>query len=66
MSRIELDAADAAGATEIEIDEAPLPECPRCWRRTGVASGSEHDPNLCARCAAVVESMIHIAPESLS
>ncbi|HVZ74523.1 MAG TPA: isoleucine--tRNA ligase [Polyangia bacterium] len=68
VSRIELDAADAnvGDATEIEIDEAPGPECPRCWRRTGVASGSKHDPNLCERCAAVVEELSHTAPETLS
>ena len=49
VSRIELDAADAAGATEIVIDEAPGPECPRCWRRTGEAAGPPSEPNLCAR-----------------
>src|SRR6185369_5444328 len=55
VSRVEVTADDAAGETEIVIDEAPGPECPRCWRRTGEASGSRHDPNLCRRCAAVVE-----------
>jgi isoleucyl-tRNA synthetase len=65
VSRIELDAADAQGgaATEITIDEAPLPECPRCWRRTGEASGSAVEPSLCARCAAVVAQL---PPETLS
>jgi hypothetical protein len=43
--------------TEIVIDEAPGPECPRCWRRTGHASGSPADPNLCDRCAAVVATV---------
>jgi isoleucyl-tRNA synthetase len=57
VSRIELDEADAAGATEIAIDEAPGPECPRCWRRTGVAAGPPSEPNLCARCAAVVAAL---------
>jgi isoleucyl-tRNA synthetase len=66
VSRVELDAADAAGATEIAIDEAPGPECPRCWRRTGEASGSKHDANLCLRCASVVDQLIHVAPEALS
>ncbi|MDB4979476.1 MAG: isoleucyl-tRNA synthetase [Myxococcales bacterium] len=61
VSRIELDAADAASATEIVIDEAPGPECPRCWRRTGEASGAKEDPNLCLRCAAVVAE-VHIPP----
>ncbi len=65
VSRIELDAADVnvGDATEIVIDEAPLPECPRCWRRTGEASGSAVEPNLCARCAAVVAQL---PPETLS
>ncbi|HXI57309.1 MAG TPA: isoleucine--tRNA ligase [Polyangia bacterium] len=54
VSVVEIDAADAAGETEIVIDEAPGPECPRCWRRTGHASGSPADPDLCDRCAAVV------------
>jgi isoleucyl-tRNA synthetase len=55
VSGIDLAPDDAAGETEIVIVEAPLPECPRCWRRTGEASGSPHDPNLCRRCAAVVD-----------
>jgi hypothetical protein len=63
VSRIELDAADAASATEIAIDEAPGPECPRCWRRTGEAVGPAFEPNLCARCAEVVKG---ISPEDLS
>jgi isoleucyl-tRNA synthetase len=63
VSRIELDAADAAGETEIAIDEAPGPECPRCWRRTGEAAGPAFEPNLCARCAEVVKG---ISPEELS
>jgi isoleucyl-tRNA synthetase len=65
VSRIELDAADAevGAATEIVIDEAPLPECPRCWRRTGEAVAAAGEPNLCARCAAVVSSL---PPEVLS
>ncbi len=57
VSGIDVDPADAAGATEIRIVEAPEPTCPRCWRRTGEASGSSHDPNLCRRCAAVMEKM---------
>jgi isoleucyl-tRNA synthetase len=57
VSRIELDGSDAAGATEIAIDEAPGPECPRCWRRTGEAAGPPFEPNLCARCAAVVAAL---------
>ena len=64
VSRLELDAADAPGPTEIVIDEAPGPECPRCWRRTGEAKGPPSEPNLCARCAAVVSSLpIHLAEE---
>jgi isoleucyl-tRNA synthetase len=54
VSRIELDPTDAPTATEIAVDEAPGPECPRCWRRTGEASGAPEDPNLCLRCAAVM------------
>ncbi len=59
VSRLEIDAADAdVGApTEIAIDEAPLPECPRCWRRTGEASGAAVEPNLCLRCAGVVAAL---------
>jgi isoleucyl-tRNA synthetase len=65
VSRIELDPTDAnvGAATEIAIDEAPGPECPRCWRRTGEVSGAKEDPNLCVRCAAVVAD-IHMAPPS--
>jgi isoleucyl-tRNA synthetase len=57
VSRIELAPTDAAGSTEIAVDEAPGPTCPRCWRRTGEASGAPQDPNLCRRCAAVVAGM---------
>jgi isoleucyl-tRNA synthetase len=57
VSRIELAEDNAAGPTEIAIDEAPGPECPRCWRRTGEASGAPQDPNLCVRCAAVVAAL---------
>ncbi|HET6149067.1 MAG TPA: class I tRNA ligase family protein, partial [Polyangia bacterium] len=58
VSGIDVDPGDAAGETEISIIEAPGPTCPRCWRRTGEASGSRHDPNLCRRCAAVVDSAL--------
>jgi isoleucyl-tRNA synthetase len=66
VSRIELDATDAPGATEIDIDEAPGPECPRCWRRTGEAAGPALEPNLCARCAAVVAALPIHSAEALS
>jgi isoleucyl-tRNA synthetase len=54
VSQLELAADNAAGATEITVSEASGPECPRCWRRTGSASGFAAEPNLCVRCAAVV------------
>jgi Isoleucyl-tRNA synthetase len=47
-----------AAATEIVVTEAPLPECPRCWRRTGAASGHAQEPSLCIRCASVVSSLV--------
>jgi isoleucyl-tRNA synthetase len=43
--------------TEITVAEAPGPLCPRCWRRTGTASGHAQDANLCTRCASVVSSL---------
>jgi len=52
---ITLDPADAP-TTEITITDATGPQCPRCWRHTGTASGHPADPNLCSRCAAVVTS----------
>jgi isoleucyl-tRNA synthetase len=54
VSQLELTPEDASSATEITVTEAPLPECPRCWRRTGKASGHPKEPNLCVRCAAVI------------
>jgi hypothetical protein len=57
VSKLEIDEADAAGASEIAIDEAPGPECPRCWRRTGEACGPAVEPNLCRRCAEVVAAL---------
>ena len=54
VSRLELADGDPA-ATEIVVSEAPVPECPRCWRRTGTASGYPQEPNLCIRCASVVK-----------
>jgi isoleucyl-tRNA synthetase len=56
VSSITLTASDAP-ATEVVVAEAPLPECPRCWRRTGAASGHAQEPTLCIRCASVVESL---------
>jgi isoleucyl-tRNA synthetase len=53
VSQLELTAHDAVGETEITVSEASGPECPRCWRRTGSASGYAAEPNLCTRCAAV-------------
>ena len=50
-------AADDAPVTVVAVTEAPLPECPRCWRRTGAASGHAQEPNLCIRCASVVSSL---------
>jgi len=57
VSNITLAPNDAA-TTEVAVTEAPLPECPRCWRRTGAASGHTQEPNLCIRCASVVESLV--------
>jgi hypothetical protein len=54
VSRLELEPADARAETEIVVDEAPGPECPRCWRRLGDPSGAPIEPALCRRCAAVV------------
>jgi isoleucyl-tRNA synthetase len=56
VSRIDLAATDAP-VTEITISEAPMPECPRCWRRTGAASGFAKEPSLCIRCASVVKCL---------
>src|SRR5436190_3111733 len=60
VSRVELDPDDAppGGTTHIAVHEAHGPTCPRCWRRTGAAAGPRAaDPNLCLRCAAVIEGM---------
>ena len=54
VSQMELSPDDAPDATEITVSDAIGPECPRCWRRTGSASGYTAEPNLCTRCAAVV------------
>lgn len=54
VSQLELTAHDVASETEIAVSEAGGPTCPRCWRRTGSASGYAAEPNLCTRCAAVV------------
>jgi isoleucyl-tRNA synthetase len=54
VSRLDVSPDDAAGETEITVAEAPGPTCPRCWRRTGEASGAAVAPDLCRRCADVV------------
>jgi isoleucyl-tRNA synthetase len=55
VSQVVLDPVDAAGETQITVDEAPGPTCPRCWRRTGTAAGAgAADPALCLRCADVI------------
>jgi isoleucyl-tRNA synthetase len=53
VSVLEL-AEGEASTTTIAVSAAPGPECPRCWRRTGVASGDAREPTLCVRCARVV------------
>jgi isoleucyl-tRNA synthetase len=61
VSQIVLDPEDAAGETEIAVSEAPEPQCPRCWRRTGGPYRAPlHHPRsepLCERCADVVDSL---------
>jgi isoleucyl-tRNA synthetase len=57
VSQLVLSPDDAAGETEISVEAAGGPECPRCWRRTGVASGNSREPNLCTRCAAVIDAL---------
>jgi hypothetical protein len=57
VSQLELSDEDATGPTEIAVSAAGGPECPRCWRRTGTAPGHARDPNLCARCAAVIDAL---------
>jgi isoleucyl-tRNA synthetase len=61
VSQIVLDPEDAAGETEIAVSEAPEPQCPRCWRRTGGPYRAPlHQPQsepLCERCADVVDSL---------
>jgi len=54
VSQLQLSIDDAASATEVTVSEASGPECPRCWQRTGSASGYAAEPNLCTRCAGVV------------
>jgi hypothetical protein len=62
VSQIDLAPDDAPGETEIQVVEAPGPECPRCWRRTGgnyVSVGTGADKALlCERCAGVVATQI--------
>ena len=53
---------NGASATDIEgltvtVVHADGPKCERCWSYSGDV-GSDHDhPTLCARCAAVVNSL---------
>jgi isoleucyl-tRNA synthetase len=56
VSALDLEPHDGS-ATEVTVGEAPGPTCPRCWRRTGAASGHPKDPNLCHRCAAVIDAL---------
>ena len=51
VSQIDLSAEDAAGETEIRVLEAPGPECPRCWRRTGGDLVTVGDDPRCASAA---------------
>ena len=56
VSQLVLGPEDAP-ATEITVEAASAPECPRCWRRTGEHGASTREPNLCNRCAAVVDAL---------
>jgi isoleucyl-tRNA synthetase len=57
VSRLEL-APDDGPVTEVSVEGAPGPECPRCWRRTGELSGHPREPTLCHRCAAVIDALL--------
>jgi len=55
VSGLELTPDDAPGETEIVVEEAAFPACPRCWRRLGPPAGDPRDPELCDRCAAATK-----------
>jgi isoleucyl-tRNA synthetase len=64
VSQIELSPEDAAGETEIRVVEAPGPECPRCWRRTGGPYLPVGEAMLCERCAQVVGTIQEPGPQA--
>jgi hypothetical protein len=58
VSGIDISEDDAPGETEIVVEEATFPACPRCWRRLGPPAGDARDPDLCGRCAAAVTTPV--------
>ena len=53
VSEVTLSSDHAAGETEITVQAATLPQCPRCWRHLALVAAGPH-PELCGRCAQVV------------
>jgi len=53
VAEIVLEEPSPSGQTEIRVEPATLPECPRCWRRLEPSGKGAH-PELCVRCAAAV------------
>jgi isoleucyl-tRNA synthetase len=55
VSRLTVVRDESATALTVRVGRAPGAKCPRCWNyRESVGTSAEH-PDLCERCASVVE-----------
>ena len=48
--------AESAEGLSIKVEASTLPKCPRCWMRHEGIGTNENHPELCPRCAAVVDN----------
>ena len=48
--------AESAEGLSIKVEASTLPKCPRCWMRHEGIGTNENHPELCPRCAAVLDN----------
>ncbi|MDR0734220.1 MAG: isoleucine--tRNA ligase [Elusimicrobiota bacterium] len=55
ISRAEVSAEDGKEPLEIKVSHAPGSKCPRCWQWKEDIGSNKNYPDICARCASVLE-----------
>jgi isoleucyl-tRNA synthetase len=50
-------AGESFPGVTVRVEPSEAPKCPRCWTRSATVGQQKDYPELCARCAAAVQSM---------